>query len=197
MIASVDAEYRRYKALGDAALAQAADADLSRPGPNGGNGIAALVWHVSGNLASRFTDFRTSDGEKPWRVRDDEFLPRVVTRGELVERWETGWRALFAALEGLTDADVSETVTVRGQPMRIDEALHRSLAHTAYHVGQLVYLTKLLRGGDWQCLSIPLGGSDAYNRTPVLERAAAHTEQLARAAAKPPGAGPPVPGSRR
>ena len=179
MIASVEAEYRRYKALGEAAIAQVTDADLSRPGPNEGNGIAALVWHISGNLLSRFTDFRTSDGEKPWRVRDDEFVPREVTRKELLDRWKAGWRALFTALEGLTEADVSHTVTVRGQPLRIDEALHRSLAHTAYHVGQLVYLGKLLRGGEWVCLSIPLGASEAYNRAPVFERPGAHSDRLA------------------
>ena len=186
MIASIEAEYRRYKALGEAAIAQVADVDLSRPGPNDGNGIAALVWHISGNLESRFTDFRLSDGEKPWRVRDDEFSRRTVTREELLDRWKTGWRALFGALEGLTDADVTGTVTVRSQPMRIDEALHRSLAHTAYHVGQLVYLAKLLRGGEWLCLSIPLGASDAYNRAPVFERAAAHAAHVAAVAEAPP-----------
>ena len=183
MIASIEAEYRRYKALGEAAIAQVADADLSRPGPGGGNGIAALVWHISGNLASRFTDFRTADGEKPWRVRDDEFSSRTVSREELLDQWKSGWRALFAALEGLTDADVTDTVTVRNQPLRIEEALHRSLAHTAYHVGQLVYLAKLLRGSEWLCLSIPLGGSDAYNRAPTHERAGAHAARLADAAA--------------
>ena len=179
MIASIEAEYRRYKALGEAAIGQVADVDLSRPGPSEGNGIASLVWHISGNLASRFTDFRTSDGEKPWRIRDEEFAPREVTRGELLDRWQAGWHALFTALDALTDADVTGTVTVRGQPLRIDEALHRSLAHTAYHVGQLIYLAKLLRGGEWHCLSIPLGASDAYNRAPLFERAAAHAERLA------------------
>ena len=187
MIASIEAEYRRYKALGEAAIAQVTDVDLSRPGPNEGNGIAALVWHISGNLESRFTDFRTADGEKPWRVRDEEFARRVVTREELLARWKAGWRALFAALEGLREADLADTVTVRGQPLRIDEALHRSLAHTAYHVGQLVYLAKLLRGHEWLCLSIPLGGSEAYNRLPINERAAAHTKRLTEVGVVPPG----------
>lgn len=178
VIASIDAEYRRYKVLADAAFAQLDDAGLSQPGPNGGNSVTTLVWHISGNLLSRFTDFRTADGEKAWRDRDDEFVPRAVTRSELIGRWEDGWRALFGALDALSDADLDETVTVRGQPLRIDQALLRSVAHTAYHVGQILYLAKSIRGDAWKTLSIPLGGSAAYNRAPSYETASAHTEAL-------------------
>ena len=174
----LEAEYHRYKALGEAAIAQLAENELSVPAPGGGNSIAAIVWHVAGNLESRFTDFRTSDGEKPWRNRDEEFEPRPVTRRELLEKWERGWRALFVALEELTDRDLDGTVMIRQQPLRIDEALYRSLAHTTYHVGQIVFLAKQFRGEQWNCLSIPLGGSRAYNAAPRQEKPAAHAERL-------------------
>jgi hypothetical protein len=101
-----------------------------------------------------------------------------LTRQQLIESWEEAWRALFAALADLSDADLSAMVTVRRQPLRIDEALHRSLAHTAYHVGQIVYLAKAMRAGSWRCLSIPRGGSQAYNLAPTRETAAAYTQRL-------------------
>ena len=161
---SIDAEYRRYKALGEGTLAQLGDEDLSREGPNGGNSIAVIVWHLSGNLTSRFTDFLTTDGEKPWRRRDEEFDVRAVTRDELLDKWNTGWRALFQALADLTDAHLDRRVTIRGQTLPVHDALHRSLAHTSYHVGQMVYLAKIFRGDEWKSLSIPRGASEAYNQ---------------------------------
>lgn len=164
MIAEVTAEFRRYKALGEKALAQVAEADLSRPGPGGGNSLATLVWHISGNLRSRFTDFRTADGEKPWRRRDEEFVDRPVGREEVLAKWEPGWAVLFDALAGLTDDDLGATVTIRGEKMSIALALQRSVAHAAYHVGQIVYVAKSLRGDAWNTLSIPLGQSEAVNR---------------------------------
>lgn len=177
-VRSLEEEYRRYKALGEAAIAQLAEHDLSIPAPGAGNSIAALVWHVAGNLESRFSDFRGSDGEKPWRNRDEEFEPRAVTRAEVLEKWERGWRALFAAIAALTDADLEATVTIRQQPLRIDQALHRSLAHTTYHIGQIVFLAKQWRGEQWNCLSIPLGGSRAYNEAPRFEKPSAQVERL-------------------
>jgi hypothetical protein len=180
VIDSVEAEYKRYKALGEAAIEQVADAELSQPGPAGGNSIDMLVRHVAGNLRSRFTDFRTSDGEKPWRRRDDEFEDTAATRGELLATWDAGWRALFSAIGALTDGDLAETVTIRRQPLRIDEALHRSLAHTAYHVGQIVYLAKAIRSEAWRCLSIPKGASDAYNRAPALDKPGSQAVELSK-----------------
>jgi uncharacterized damage-inducible protein DinB len=177
-IRSLEEEYRRYKALGEAAFAQLPDEQLSVPAPGGGNSIAAIVWHIAGNLESRFTDFRTSDGEKPWRNRDEEFEPRTVSRAELIEKWERGWRALFDAVASITDADLQARIRIRHQPLRIDEALHRSLAHTTYHVGQIVFLAKMLRAEEWKCLSIPLGGSRAYNEAPRHESPAAHRDRL-------------------
>lgn len=178
VIASIEAEYRRYKALAEAAIAQVGDEELAEIGPGGSNSIEMMVRHVSGNLRSRFTDFRTSDGEKPWRNRDDEFESANLTRQQLIDGWDEGWRALFEAIAGLTDADLSATVTVRRQSLRIDEALHRSLAHAAYHVGQIVYVAKAMRSDSWTCLSIPRGGSQAHNAAARNESATAHADAL-------------------
>ena len=163
IIQSIEDEYVRYKTLGESALAQVADADLSKEPPGNGNSLAALVWHIGGNLESRFTDFRTADGEKPTRDRDSEFVPREVTRTEIVDKWQRGWAPLLAEVKALTDADLSATVVIRTQPLRIDQALHRSLAHAAYHIGQMVYLAKLWVGDRWDSLSIPMGQSAAFN----------------------------------
>jgi len=171
-------EFTRYKALGEAAIAQLDDDELGLIGSDGGNSIVAIVWHVAGNLESRFADFRTSDGEKPWRDRDDEFVLRTVTKSALLEKWERGWRALLAAISELTDADLLQPVTIRRQQLRIDQALQRSLAHTAYHIGQIVFLAKQIRSGGWRCLSIPLGGSAAHNARGADESAKAHTRML-------------------
>ena len=163
IVSSIEGEYRRYKRLGEGAFAQLNDELLCQVGPSGGLSVATIAWHISGNLASRFADFLTTDGEKPWRNRESEFEGRRVNSGELLAKWEVGWKALLAALEGLSDADLSRIVTIRGQEHSVLEALHRSLAHTSYHVGQIVYVGKSLRGSDWQSLSIPPGQSDAYN----------------------------------
>jgi uncharacterized damage-inducible protein DinB len=178
LIDSIRAEYLRYKALAEAAIDQLKDEHLSEEGPNGGNSIAVICWHVSGNLRSRFTDFLTSDGEKPWRQRDEEFQARTVTREELLQKWAEGWDALLGALATLSDEQLPDTVTIRRQPLKVHEALHRSLAHLSYHVGQIVYLAKSLRGAEWKYLSIPPGKSDAYNQAPKFEHAAAQQAAL-------------------
>jgi uncharacterized damage-inducible protein DinB len=179
VVSAIEAEYRRYKALADSAIQQLRDDEITRPGPADSNSIDILVRHLAGNFASRFTDFRTADGEKPWRHRDDEFEPAAVTRQELLDRWESAWRIVFAEIARVSDEELAETVTVRGQPLRVDEALLRSLAHTSYHVGQIVYLAKAMRGDAWRCLSIPKGKSEEYNRKPAKENAAAHAAWLA------------------
>jgi len=171
IIGSIEGEWRRYKALGEAALRQARDEELGQDGPGAGNSIAVIVWHIAGNLKSRFTDFLTSDGEKPWRNRDEEFRPRRdVSRAEVMEKWNEGWAVLLAALEPLKDADLSRTVVIRGENSHVHDALHRLLAHTSYHVGQIVYLAKAFRARDWESLTIPLGKSAEYNRHPTHER---------------------------
>jgi hypothetical protein len=170
LISSIEQEYRRYKTLGDGALAQLADDDLVVRGATWDNSIATIVWHVAGNLESRFTEFLDSDGEKPWRNRESEFEARSVPRAELAAKWDRGWKILFDALAPLTDADLERMVAIRGQPLPVHEALHRSLAHASYHVGQIVYQAKSLRGAEWKFLSIPPGGTSEYNKNPTLER---------------------------
>jgi uncharacterized damage-inducible protein DinB len=169
-VESIRAEYLRYKALAEAAIDQLSEDQLSAPGPHGNNSIATICWHVSGNLQSRFTDFLTSDGEKPWRQREEEFQTRTVTRSELLSKWSQGWDVLLGTLSSLGDEQLQLTVTIRGQSLRAHEALHRSLAHLSYHVGQIVYVAKSLRGKDWKYLSIPPGKSDEYNQAPTREK---------------------------
>jgi hypothetical protein len=182
IISSISGEFRRYKALGDGALAQLKDEELASGDPaTGSNSAAIIVWHVAGNLRSRFTDFLTTDGEKPWRNRDEEFTVDAVTRDELLDKWNGGWDALFAALDELTDDHLRQSITIRSQAFEVHDALHRSLAHIAYHVGQLVFLTKSVRGEQWQNLSIPLGKSEEANRSPVHQDPGSHAERIAAA----------------
>jgi hypothetical protein len=171
VVASIEAEYKRYKALAEMAIAQLDDVHIGRALAAEDNSIATIVWHVSGNLASRFTDFLTSDGEKPWRDRESEFDPRSVGKAEVTKKWEEGWRVLLGALSQLTDADLPRSVAIRGQSLTVNDALHRSLAHVSYHVGQIVYLAKSFRGAEWTSLSIPRGGTAAYNQNPTREKA--------------------------
>ena len=194
VVGAVEGEFRRYKALAEGAIRQVAERSLSLrglapskvegpapskvEGPGEQNSIAILVWHVSGNLTSRFTEFLTTDGEKPWRQRDEEFVDRAVGRAELLEKWERGWSVLFATLAALTDDALTKTVHIRAQPMPVVEALQRALAHVSYHVGQIVLLARASVGEGWQYLSIPPGQSDAYNRRAVSERPADHVKAL-------------------
>jgi uncharacterized damage-inducible protein DinB len=164
IVDSIRVEFERYKKLAERSFEQLKDEELSQAGPGGSNSIAIICWHISGNLRSRFTDFLTADGEKPWRKRDEEFESRTVTRAELTAKWESGWRTLQDALSDLSDDDLARTVTIRSQPQTVHEALHRALAHISYHVGQIVYLAKACRGADWQTLTIPLGASEAVNQ---------------------------------
>ena len=161
-------EFKRMKALADGALSQiSAEQFFAIPSP-GDNSIAVIVKHVGGNLVSRWTDFLNSDGEKPGRDRDAEFaiLP-ADTRERLLEQWETGWSALFAALGPLGDADVTRTITIRGEPLTVLQAINRQLTHYSYHVGQIVYVAKHYAGASWTSLSIPLGESARFNQKPA------------------------------
>ena len=170
MVAAIETEYQRYKSLGEGTMSQLAEDQLIvRPTPESLS-IAMIVWHMSGNLESRFTDFLTTDGEKPWRNRESEFEERRVGRAELLAKWERGWKILFATLAQLKDADLTRVVTIRGQSATVGEALERSATHTSYHVGQITYLGKMFRGGQWKYLSIPPGGTTAYNANPTHEK---------------------------
>jgi hypothetical protein len=173
VLLSLEDEYRRYRSLAESAFAQLSTEQLGQAPGGGDNAVTTIAWHIAGNLRSRFTDFLTSDGEKPDRDRDSEFLPRQITHAELLAFWSPGWDILFATLASLSDTDLTRAVIIRGHPLQVVEALHRSLAHTAYHVGQIVFLAKQLRGPDWAPLSIPRGQSAAYNANPTRERPSA------------------------
>ena len=152
-------EFRKLRTLAERALAQPADERLFLQAlPGGVNSVAIIVKHLGGNLASRWTDFLTTDGEKPWRDRESEFGTRSVTRAELLAKWEEGWRVLFATLSTLDDDALVRSIAIRGEPHTVLQALHRSLAHAAYHVGQIVLLSKSFRGDGWKSLTIPRGG---------------------------------------
>ena len=179
LIKSIEAEFRRYKTLAEGALAQVPEPLLSTSGPANGNSLAMICWHVAGNLQSRFTDFLTTDGEKPWRHREEEFLARTISREVLLAKWASGWDVILTTLATLTDSDLQATVTIRRQPLAVHEALLRSLAHISYHVGQIVYLAHSLCGPEWRYLSIPPGGSDAYNAQPAFEKPLAHAKRVA------------------
>ena len=175
----IDAEYRRYKVLGEGALEQL-DAQELLVDAEGVNSVATIVWHIAGNLESRFTDFLETDGEKPWRDRESEFERRLATPAEVRAQWEKGWGVVLNALDQLADEDLSGTITIRGVPLRVDEGLFRSLAHTSYHVGQIVHIAKGLRASTWKYLTIPPGGSVAYNADPAFEKATDQAQALER-----------------
>jgi hypothetical protein len=153
-----------YKGLAERAMAQATDEQLTVALDNEMNSMAIIVKHMSGNMQSRFTDFLTSDGEKPWRNRDTEFEDPPATREALLAMWEKGWQCLFGALAPLTDADLARTVMIRGEAHSVMQAIHRQVAHYAYHCGQIVFLAKHLQHLNWESLSVPRGQSATYTR---------------------------------
>ncbi len=164
-------EFNRYRTLAEKSIARLDEERLNRVPGDSTNSVAMLVRHLGGNLRSRFTNFLSEDGEKPWRNRDDEFAQRTYSREEIDEIWSTGWRALEDALNQLSQDDLDRTVQIRSVPLTIHEALARSVSHVAYHVGQIVLITRLLtRPDDWESLSIPPGKSVAYNADPVREK---------------------------
>jgi hypothetical protein len=173
LIEDFRSEFSRYRTLGERAIAQVPDSALNVvPAPDG-NSIAMIVRHVSGNLISRFTDFLTTDGEKPDRDRDREFDDNSYSRNEVNALWKKGWDVIERELNSLKDGDVEKEVTIRQQPLTVHAALSRSLAHISYHVGQLVLLSRMHASGPWQSLSIPKGQSVSYNKAPTLEKAPA------------------------
>ena len=164
VLTSIESEYRRYKRLGEESIRQLDAESLVRQPPGDGNSVAAIAWHISGNLRSRFTDFLTTDGEKPWRHRDSEFDDAPAPRAELMAAWERGWQCLFDALEPLTDADLSRVVTIRTEPHTVFQAINRQTAHYAYHVGQVLLIAKHVKGEGWDYLTIAPGKTEQFNR---------------------------------
>ena len=160
----VRAIFRQYKKLGEGAMVQVADEDLTRTLDPEMNSIAIIVKHMAGNMSSRWTDFLTSDGEKPTRNRDAEFEEPPATRAELMELWERGWACLFAALDPLTDADLTRSVTIRGEAHSVMQAINRQVAHYSYHCGQIVMLAKHFQSTSWKTLSVARKQSAEFNR---------------------------------
>lgn len=153
---------RYYKRLGERAIAQVPDDSLLATPDAESNSIAIIVKHLAGNMRSRFTDFLTTDGEKPDRKRDTEFETPPKTRTELLAMWETGWQHVFNALAPLTEAQLSQKVYIRSEAHSVTQAINRQLAHYAYHVGQIVYLAKHFAGANWNALTVPRGKSEEF-----------------------------------
>ena len=165
--------FRGYKRLADGAMAQLSDEEFFRAPDPESNSAALVVKHISGNMRSRWKDFLTTDGEKADRNRDQEFvIAPQDTREDLMRRWEEGYKVVFDNLASLTEEDFTRTVTIRGEPHTILQAMNRSLMHTAYHIGQILYVGKLLRGAQWNVLSIPKGKSAEFNAMKPDERRA-------------------------
>ncbi|MCA3005425.1 MAG: DUF1572 domain-containing protein [Planctomycetaceae bacterium] len=168
LLAAIHDEFLAVKATCEKALDQLDPNGIRwSPDPHT-NSVAVIIKHLAGNLRSRFTDLLTTDGEKPWRRRDDEFVddfpPGAEGRAAIIERWQAGWSVLLNTLAGLTDADLSRTVTIRGEPHSVARALARSLAHAGYHCGQIVTVARMATGPDrWRTVTIPVGQSQAFN----------------------------------
>ena len=153
-----------YKKLAERAMEQVSEEDLFAVLDAEANSIAIIVKHMTGNMRSRWTDFLTSDGEKPDRNRDSEFVDPPATLEALMADWEDGWARVFGAIEPLTDADLARTITIRGEPHSVMQAINRQLAHYSHHVGQIVLLAKHFASDRWQSLSVPRNRSAEFNR---------------------------------
>ena len=164
-------QFEKLKQTADGALAQVRDEDLFVQIDPEANSVAILVQHMAGNLRSRWTDFLTSDGEKPDRDRDSEFLQAEgTTRADLLARWEEGWSRLFESLRALREEDLTRTVLIRAEPHSVIRAIHRQMTHQAYHIGQLVLLARHLAGESWRTLSVPRGGTREFNARMFAKR---------------------------
>ncbi|MCH5718076.1 DUF1572 family protein [Niabella hibiscisoli] len=152
-----------YKTLADKTFAQLGEKDFHFTPGEGSNNLAVIIRHMNGNMVSRWTNFLTEDGEKEGRNRDNEFNGQEESKSQLMELWEQGWTILFKALESLEDEDLDKMVYIRTKPLTVVEAVHRQLTHYASHVGQIVYIGKMIRGNNWQNLSIAKGGSTLFN----------------------------------
>ncbi len=156
--------FRYYKALGEKAIAQLKDDQVLQKPNDASNSIALIVHHLSGNMLSRFTDFLTSDGEKPWRNREAEFDESYPDKKSMMEAWDKGWKSLFDALESLKPGDLSKLIYIRNEGQTVMEAIQRQLAHYPHHVGQILYQAKILKGDEFKSLSIPKGTSSDFNK---------------------------------
>lgn len=160
---SVRRQFAMYKQMGDKAMAQVSDDFLNWQANDNTNSIAVIVKHMRGNMLSRWTDFLTTDGEKPWRERDNEFEEDKPSREVILQRWEEGWKCLFDALNSITDDDLEKIIYIRNEGHTVLEAINRQVSHYCGHVGQIVYAAKIGAGDTWKSLSIPRNQSKMYN----------------------------------
>lgn len=163
-LSSVIKQFQYYKLLGDKTFEQLTNTQLHHNFTDADNNIATIVKHMVGNMLSRWTNFLTEDGEKPWRHRDQEFMDTLTTKTELLNAWEDGWTCLLNTLQTLTTDNLEQIIYIRNEGHTVTEAINRQLAHYSYHVGQIVYLGKLIKAKDWISLSIPKGESENYNQ---------------------------------
>lgn len=162
-ILSVKARLSYYKGLGEKSISQLSDSEINYAPSVESNSMSVIVKHISGNMLSRFTDFLTSDGEKEWRNRDAEFEGEIESIEELLKVWNKGWAVVFKTLEELQPKDLLTTVYIRMEAHTVIDALNRQLAHYPYHIGQMIYLAKAIKGSAWESLSIPKGKSNDFN----------------------------------
>ena len=161
--------FKYYQSLGEKTIEVLSDEELHLEPATDSNSISIIVKHLSGNMLSRWTNFLTEDGEKEWRERDEEFQSTIKTRKELLEKWNEGWSCLFNAIENLKQDDFKKTVYIRNEGHTVEDAIHRQLAHYSYHIGQIVYLGKIIKGENWKSLSIAKGKSVDYNQKKFAE----------------------------
>ncbi len=163
-LSSVKFEFNRYKTMGDKTFAQLTDEDILWTYSETDNSIAIIVKHLVGNMLSRWTHFLTEDGEKPWREREMEFEAPYTSKNDMIAAWEKGWNCLFDALDSIDSSNFDTKIKIRNKEHTVIEAINRQLAHYSSHVGQLVFIGKMLKGPQWKSLSIPKGGSEAFNK---------------------------------
>lgn len=153
-----------YKELADKTFEQLNEADFHFQPNEVSNSIAIIIQHMAGNMLSRFTNFLTEDGEKDWRNRDTEFEEQQLSKEQLLQKWEDGWACVLNAINDLTEDDLLKTISIRSEELTVMDALNRQMAHYPYHVGQIVFIGRMIKNKEWLSLSIPKGASDAYNR---------------------------------
>lgn len=157
-------QFEYYKSLGDKTISQLTFEELKKEFADDSNSIAIIIKHLVGNMLSRWTNFLSKDGEKEWRKRDEEFIDNFKSKTELLEAWNNGWNCLFEAIKPLSKNNLEEVIYIRNQGHSVTEAINRQMMHYAYHIGQIVFLGKLIIGSDWESLSIPKGQSKIYNK---------------------------------
>ncbi|MBE9490164.1 MAG: DUF1572 family protein [Bacteroidetes bacterium] len=160
---SITKQFEYYKMLGDKTFGQLNNTQILWQFNDESNSIAIIVKHIVGNMLSRWTNFLTEDGEKKWRYRDTEFEDAYTTKEDMLAAWEKGWQCLFNTIKPLTENDLKRIIYIRNQGHTVTEAINRQLSHYSYHIGQLIFVAKMIKGKEWQSLSIPKGKSKTYN----------------------------------